>query len=89
MSRLSGTDFSVGFLIYSSILCFYVWDLAFLSENMFLMNLLSGASVSVRSLMFSLGFSLRVRMWMGGSYLNDSPSWGRSFCWASVFWLGC
>ena len=60
MSRLSGTDFSVGFRFYSSILCFYVWDLAFLSENTFLMNLLSGASVSVRSLMFSLGFGLRV-----------------------------
>ena len=39
---------------------FYVWVLAFLSENMFLMNLLSGAGISGWLLMFSLGFSLRV-----------------------------
>ena len=41
-------------------LYFYVWVLAFLSENMFLMNLLSRAGISGWLLMFSLGFSLRV-----------------------------
>ena len=45
-------------LLFDSLLLF--WDLAFPSENMFLTNLFSGASVSVRLLMFSLGFSLRV-----------------------------
>ena len=60
MSLLSETRPSVRLLIYSSISSFYVWLFAFLSENMFLMSLLSGACISVRLLMFSLGFSLRV-----------------------------
>ena len=60
MSLLSETRPSVRSLIYSSISSFYVWLFAFLSENMFLMNLLSGAGISVGCLISYLGFSLPV-----------------------------